>query len=117
MLFVDDSRYSHRPDVRTYRDKGGYSVLTSSDGAEGLNVFQQHQEGVALLLSEVTTPKLDGLQLADAVITLRPQLPMIFTPGNMQYADRGYGCIAKPFTSGELVGKVRQVLASKEVLG
>ena len=34
--------------------------------------------------------------------------------GNTQNADRGYGCVAKPFTSSQLVTKIGQVLVSRK---
>jgi two-component system cell cycle sensor histidine kinase/response regulator CckA len=115
ILLVDDD-CAIRTLVRAYLERAGYAVLTAGNGVEGVSVFQQHQESIALLLSDVLMPKMGGLQLADTVLTLRPQLPVLFISGNMQSADRGCGCIAKPFTSAELVGRVRQVLANKEPL-
>jgi two-component system, cell cycle sensor histidine kinase and response regulator CckA len=113
ILVVDDDR-AVLTLVGAFLERGGYTVLTASDGAEAVSIFQQHQERIALLLTDVTMPRMDGLRLADAVLTLRPQLPVIFMSGNMQHANRGYGCIAKPFTSGEIVGSVRQALAAIE---
>jgi DNA-binding NarL/FixJ family response regulator len=94
-----------------FLERNGYAVLTASDGAEALSVFQGRQENIALLISDVMMPNMNGLQLAAAVRTLRPQLPVILISGNVPNADCGWGCIAKPFTSHELVERVRQVLA------
>jgi len=113
ILVVDDDR-TIRTLVRAFLEGGGYTVLTASDGAEGFHVFQQYQESIALLLSDVTMPKLNGLQLAAAVRTVRPRLPVLFISGNAPHADCGWGCIAKPFTAGELVGRVREALIAKE---
>jgi FixJ family two-component response regulator len=113
ILVVDDDR-TIRTLIRALLEGAGYAVLTASDGAEGFHVFQRYQENIALLLSDVTMPKMNGLQLAAAVRAVRPQLPVLFVSGNAPHADCGWGCIAKPFTAGELVGRVRQVLIAKE---
>jgi FixJ family two-component response regulator len=114
ILVAEDDR-AIRTLVRAFLEDAGYAVLTASDGAEGFNVFQRRQESIALLLSEVTMPKMNGLQLAAAVRALRPRLPVLFISGGIPPADCGWGCVAKPFTAGELVGRVRRVLMVKEM--
>jgi FixJ family two-component response regulator len=54
---------------------------------------------------------MNGLELADRVLELDSQMPVIFLSGNMRHVDRGWGCVAKPFTADELVSIVRQALA------
>jgi DNA-binding response OmpR family regulator len=98
--------------VGAFLKRAGFAVLTASDGAEAIGIFQRHQDEIDLLLTDVIMPEMDGLQLADAVLTVSPQLPVIFMSSNIYDADRGYGYIAKPFMSDEIVGRVRQVLAA-----
>jgi DNA-binding NarL/FixJ family response regulator len=109
LLADDDSAI--RTLVTMFLERDGYAVLAACDGAEALGVFQRRHESIALLLSDVAMPKLNGLQLADAVHRLSPELPVLLISGNIREADRGWGCILKPFTSGELTGRVRQILA------
>jgi FixJ family two-component response regulator len=114
ILVVDDDR-SIRTLVQAHLERAAYRVLTAADGEEGLHVFRQHQDRIMLMVTDVVMPKLDGLQLADAVLAMRPHLPVIFMSGNTPNVDRGWGCLAKPFASSELVSRVRQALASKEL--
>jgi two-component system cell cycle sensor histidine kinase/response regulator CckA len=111
ILVVDDDR-AVRTLVGAFLKRAGFSVLTASDGAEAVSIFQQHREKIKLMLTDVTMPEMDGLQLADAVLTLSPQLPVIFMSGNIHDADCGYGSIAKPFTLDDVVGKVLHVLTA-----
>jgi two-component system cell cycle sensor histidine kinase/response regulator CckA len=67
ILVVDDD-CAVRKVVKLFLERAGYAVLTASDGEEGVSVFQQHQENIALLLSDVLMPKMGGLQLADTVL-------------------------------------------------
>jgi DNA-binding NarL/FixJ family response regulator len=110
ILLADDDG-AIRTLAAMFLEREGYAVLTASDGAEAFSLFRRSQESIALLISDVTMPKMNGLELAAAVRTLRPRLPVILISGNTPNADCGWGCIAKPFTSGELAERVRQALA------
>jgi DNA-binding response OmpR family regulator len=109
ILVVDDDR-----DIRTlvgaFLEDAGYTVLVAADGIEGVGVFKQHQSNIALLITDVMMPNMNGFDLADCVLELDSQMPVIFISGTIQHADRGHGCIAKPFTPAALVSRVRQAL-------
>src|ERR1700722_1471262 len=89
ILLADDDA-AIRVLVTMFLEREGYPVLTASDGAEALSVFKERQESIALLISDVTMPKMNGLQLAASVRTLRPRLPVILISGNMPNADSGW---------------------------
>jgi CheY-like chemotaxis protein/cytochrome c2 len=109
ILVVDDES-AVRAVVESILVRAGYAVLSAKDGVEGLRIFKQHQRSIALLLSDVEMPNMNGLELADRVLELDSRMPVIFMSGNM-HADRGWGCVAKPFTANELVSNIRQALA------
>ena len=109
ILVVDDES-AVRAVVESILVRAGYVVLSAKDGVEGLRVFKRHQTTIGLVLSDVMMPNMNGLELADQVLELDSRMPVIFMSGNMQ-ADRGWGCVAKPFTANELVSNVRQALA------
>ena len=110
ILVVDDDRTT-RTLLTSFLERAGHRVITAADGAEALGAFRRRPDRIVLLLSDVTMPRMGGLQLADAVLAMRPNLPVVFISGNVPNADRGWGCIVKPFTSGQLVERVREVLA------
>jgi len=114
-ILVADDDSAIRTLVRASLEDAGYAVLTARDGAEAFDVFQLGQEIIALLLSEVTLPKMNGLKLATAIRAVRPQLPVLLISGDIPHAECGWGYIAKPFTAGELAGRVRQVLTAGEM--
>ena len=74
----------------------------------------QHQDRIVLLLTDVTMPRMNGFDLADHVLESDSQVPVVFISGNVPNADRGFGCIAKPFKPDELISKVHQVLEEQE---
>ena len=113
ILVVDDDCAIRRL-MRVVLEHAGYSVLVAADGEEGLQVFRQYHDRIALLLTDVTMPRMNGFDFADHVLTSDSRIPVVFTSGDMPNADRGFGCIAKPFKLDELIGRVCKVLEEQE---
>jgi two-component system cell cycle sensor histidine kinase/response regulator CckA len=112
ILIVDDN-LDVRAVAQVFLEHAGYSVVTAADGEEGLRYYETHQSNIALLLTDVMMPNMNGLELADRVLGLDSQLPVLFMSGDAWGADRGFGCVVKPFKSVELVARVNQVLHAK----
>lgn len=95
----------------------GYRILESADGAGALRILES-TETIDLLLTDVVLPgALNGRELADAAIKLRPKLKLIFSSGYTQNSidhqgklDPGVQFLPKPFRRDELAAKVREVL-------
>jgi CheY-like chemotaxis protein len=108
ILVVDDDR-SIRALVKALLEIEGYAVLTA-DGAEtAMKLYDQST--VALLLTDVVMPNINGLELADQLLQREPQLRILFMSGS-EDASRGFGCVAKPFTGAGLIRRVGEVLKS-----
>lgn len=109
ILVVDDE-----PDVtgivRSFLERAGYTVLATEKPGEAIALFERTAPGVALLLTDVGMPGMTGLQLADYILGLQPGLPVLFMSGVHTHADRGLGCLVKPFTRAELLGRVGRAL-------
>lgn len=95
----------------------GYRCTSASGGAEALEILAR--EPVALMITDIVMPGMNGRQLADAAKQLRPDLKVIFTTGYTQNAvvhngviDLGVALLTKPFTLEALSHKVREVLES-----
>jgi CheY-like chemotaxis protein len=113
ILVVDDDQIIRRL-IRIYLERVGYVVLDAEHGEEALQLFKQHQGEITLLLSDVLMPKMDGLQLADAVLKLHPELPVLFISGNSPNCSRGFGCLAKPFTAQALLARIAEMLEASQ---
>src|SRR5580700_619484 len=108
ILVVDDDR-SIRVLVKGVLEMEGYAVLMA-DGAEtAMTLYDQSK--VALLLTDVAMPVIDGLELADQLLRREPQLRILFMSGS-ENVSRGFGCVAKPFTGAGLIRRVGEVLRS-----
>ena len=88
----------------------GMDVLTAKDGHEALAVQDDYEEQIDLLLTDVAMPELNGVELADLVSELRPDIMVVFMSG---YPVDGQGArveipehavfIAKPIQYNDLV--------------
>lgn len=81
-----------------------------------LKLLKERPE-VDLLFTDVVLPGINGRQLADQALKLRPDLKLLFTTGYTRNAivhngrlDEGVSLITKPFTFDGLASKVRKML-------
>ncbi len=74
ILVIDDDESLRRVVEYNLRDDG-YEVLTAIDGTSGLQLFQAHE--VALVLTDIRMPEMDGFELLTRLKTMQPDLPVI----------------------------------------
>jgi len=96
----------------------GYDVLEARDAKQALGLLRS-SASVALLLTDVVMPEMNGRQLAEAAKTMKPDLKIIFMTGYSRNAivhqgrlDPGVELIQKPIASDHLAATVRKVLDS-----
>lgn len=94
-------------------DELGYQVVEAKDAEEALQVLGNPDKPLALMMTDVGLPDMDGKQLAGRARELRPLLPILFASG---YADsfdvpEGMHMIGKPFSIDQLRDKVTSILA------
>ena len=111
ILVVDDD-CAIRTLVKVYLEIEGYAVLIAENAETAMKLYTEHQSTVALLLTDVVMPNMNGLELADQLLRREPQLRILFMSGS-EDVSRGFGCVAKPFTETGLIRRVGEVLASR----
>ncbi|WP_197041880.1 PAS domain S-box protein [Sandarakinorhabdus oryzae] len=97
----------------------GYQAQCVSNGPEALAVLKSGQE-FDLLFTDVMMPGgMNGRQLADAVLAIRPQMQVLYASGYAENAivhngqlELGVHFLHKPYRREELARKVREALAS-----
>ena len=93
----------------------GYTVLLAGDGAEALELAQSYPDPIHLLMTDIMMPKMGGLELAERLSALRPELKVLYTSG---YNDRGGGALLvagarflqKPYGMEALARTLRELL-------
>jgi two-component system NtrC family sensor kinase len=96
-----------------------YRVMSAPDGAEALRLLKDPEKHVDLLLTDVVLPGMNGRQLAEAVMPLRPGLRVLFMTGYSRNAivhqgrlDPGVFLIQKPLSAATLAAKIREVMSA-----
>jgi two-component system, cell cycle sensor histidine kinase and response regulator CckA len=110
IILVVDNDLEIRGLAKRFLEKAGYSVVTAADGEEGLRFYREHRSSIVLLLTDVMMPKINGFALADRLLGMESQLPVLFMSAEAWGTYRGLNCIAKPFGSAELVEMAGQAL-------
>ena len=114
VLVVEDEAMLRRVVALTLK-REGFAVLEAGDGAEGLELLRS-EAPIDVLLTDVRMPVMDGYQLAEASLSLRPGMPVIlmtgFTNEDMPDSIRraAIPMIRKPFDFASLGGSIRQTL-------
>jgi len=116
ILVVEDET-AVRNLARIILDKKGYTVLEAANGRHALHVAKQHPGTIDLLLTDVVMPLMGGQELAQNLLSLRPQMKVLFMSGYTDSALVRSGVytgemvlIQKPFSPDQLTDKVREML-------
>ena len=99
----------------------GYTVLEACHGIEALVITERHTKAIHLLLTDVVMPQLNGRELAEQLVAKLPELQVLYMSGytndavlrrGLSAADTNF--LHKPFTTGTLTSRVRQLLNARQ---
>lgn len=111
ILVVDDED-DVRALARDVLETRGYTVLDTGDPRHALRIAREHSTSIDLLLTDVVMPLMNGPQLAERLLELRPGTKILFMSSfevsGILAPNTPF--IAKPFNIDELARRVRQVL-------
>lgn len=108
VLLVDDDEAVRRSAARILRD-AGYAAAEAARPSEAID---RVSDGIDLLVTDIALPEISGRELADRVRERMPDLPVLFISGHADEEDPSL--LAKPFTPGQLLGRVRDALRTPE---
>ncbi|HET9811304.1 MAG TPA: response regulator [Sphingomicrobium sp.] len=117
VLLVEDE-----PMVRAVAERAltrhGYNVVTANNGEEALEVIDRGEE-IALLISDVVMPAMDGPTMVREARKTRPDLPILFMSGYAEEQLRKsidldkVAFLPKPFSVQELAEAARRAIVAK----
>jgi two-component system cell cycle sensor histidine kinase/response regulator CckA len=120
VLLVDDET-SIRTITSQTLQAFGYRVMTAADGAEALAIYAQHRDEIALVLTDMKMPVLDGPATIHALMKINPLMKIIAASGldaNGSVAKvAGAGVkyfLTKPYTAATLLKTIRILLDEKQ---
>jgi two-component system, cell cycle sensor histidine kinase and response regulator CckA len=103
--------------VREIRSRLGYRVLVASEGLEALALSQRFPERIHLLLTDVIMPGMDGRELAERMMVVRPDTRILFMSGYAEPPIPDDVLLQKPVTPDALARKVAEVLHHPALAG
>ena len=95
----------------------GYTVLEARHGIEALLSSAKYVGPIHLLLTDVVMPQMSGPEVAEKILTVRPDIKVLYMSGYPDHpvfeqggVSRQTGFLPKPFSPPALAQKVREVL-------
>jgi len=92
----------------------GYKVLTANSGQTALDIISKGDKTVDLVITDLVMPAMSGRELVERLRKISPTIRILCTSGYVpppaQTDESAY--LQKPFTSQELLVKVKQVLTN-----
>lgn len=113
VLVVDDETAVRRFAVRVL-EREGYGVVEARDGTEAMDLIKQGTPSVELVVSDIVMPRLNGVELMQALAVSHPDLPVILMSGYATGALAELGITApcailsKPFPAERLLEEVQR---------
>jgi signal transduction histidine kinase len=91
----------------------GYGVLTANSGKKALDILSKNEQTIDLVITDLVMPSMSGRELVEHIQTISPGTRIMCTSGYIWPASQGnsHPYLQKPFTSQELLLKVKHALA------
>jgi two-component system, cell cycle sensor histidine kinase and response regulator CckA len=120
IMVVDDEK-DIRLLVKELLENMGYTVKPCEDGIQALSVFQNAPLEVDLVITDMTMPNMSGDELAERLIQIRKDIPVILCTGYSEQISEDQALdvgiaryMAKPILNQDLVKVAREVLDQKK---
>ncbi len=94
----------------------GYTAVSFYDSEQALETFKNNPDLYDLVITDLFMPKMTGDVLAREILTIKPDLPILFCTGfsnaihTEEYSDSSSNYILKPVIKGNLARSIRTIL-------
>jgi len=116
ILVVDDES-SVLTVVKCMLESGDYNVLLASSADSALRIASNNEVAIDLLITDVVMPDVQGPDLAERILVLRPELQVLYVSGyvdsdlvRIKVLHNKLSFLPKPFTPDGLLETVKRVL-------
>lgn len=117
ILVVDDEDYVVSL-IREVLGGAGYDVRSAGSADEAFEISAEFADKLALLITDVRMPGMDGYELAKTLVSICPHVRVLFISGfpdsgelENLIAEGGAFFLQKPFSPATLIAKVQDILA------
>ena len=119
ILFIDDEEVLANLGKQMLEPLG-YTVTTKTDSTEALEAFEFRPQSYDLVITDMTMPKITGLELAEKLLQIRTDIPIILCTGFSEMVTRNKATaigiqefVMKPIDLSEMAEIARRVLDKK----
>jgi CheY-like chemotaxis protein len=115
VLVVDDHDAT-RQTITRMLEAGGFEVRTASNGIEALERLARERSEIDLVLSDVTMPGMNGIDLSYHIREQYPDVPVAIVSGDVSELERSIigradvPFIKKPFHAESLYSAIRDAM-------
>jgi PAS domain S-box-containing protein len=116
ILFVDDEEVLVQIG-RELLEHLGYTVIAVTSSPEALDIFKKESENIDLVITDMTMPKMTGVELAKELMRIQPDIPIILSTGYSEIMNENkakalglMGFVMKPIDINALGETIRKVL-------
>jgi PAS domain S-box-containing protein len=95
----------------------GYQLTIAKDSQKALKIFEENPNEFDLVITDQTMPGMTGKELAEKLLSIRPDIPVILSSGFSEQTNRDdataagiRGFIVKPFQFNTLCQLIRKLL-------
>ncbi|HEY3857073.1 MAG TPA: ATP-binding protein [Verrucomicrobiae bacterium] len=90
----------------------GYTVLTANSGQKALEILSGSKRKIDLVITDLVMPNMSGRELTEHILKAAPEMRILWSSGYSRSSDsqRIERFLQKPFTSQDLLRKVKEVL-------
>jgi DNA-binding response OmpR family regulator len=104
--------------VQAVLSQAGHAVIAAADGEEALELSRSYSGRIDLVVSDVTMPRMDGLQLTEHIQRERTETAVLLMSGFFQGPVPSHtALIQKPFTPRKLASRVNELLGIEPKAG
>jgi len=122
ILIIEDEAAIRRVLVKILSEENqGYEVFEAEDGLVGMEIIKK--EDFDLVLCDIKMPKMDGVEVLEAVKKIKPEIPMVMISGHGDLETAvntmkmgAFDYISKPPDLNRLLNTVRIALDRKELV-
>ncbi|RUO42452.1 hypothetical protein CWE23_10165 [Idiomarina aquatica] len=113
ILIAEDEEFLLETSSKTLK-RYGYKVLTASSGAKALTTLKNNPN-IDLLFSDIMMPGgMNGIELAEQALTLKPNLKVILTSGYNEFDHvEPSRFLKKPYATQDMLSRINNVLRNK----
>jgi DNA-binding NtrC family response regulator len=119
ILIVDDEERVLTMLVRAFRHHD-YTILTATNGRDGLELFMKHRRAIKLVISDVLMPVCGGPEMLRQIHKSDPYMPAILISAHFDTitleGNLSIPLLRKPFRVNELLQEVQDQLAKADHL-